>query len=873
MNVLPWDRISEIFEHASGLRPGAERNAFLVTACAGDEALRSELATLLAAHDTPGALDRLGDLLPAELQAALPDEIAPDSTLGPFRLRRRLGHGGMGVVYLAERSDDFHQRVAIKVLRAGPDATDLLPRFLAERRILARLEHPNITRLLDGGITPAGAPYFAMEYVEGAPIDQYCDHHRLTIRQRLALFATLCDAMQYAHQHLVVHRDLKPSNILVTVDGVVKVLDFGIAKLLDTSDGRAAATVTGPRFMTPDYASPEQIRGEHVTTASDVYALGVILFELLAGRRPYQFAGRFAGAQGLLEESPTRPSLVVDEQAAESRATPLGRVRRQIAGDLDTIVLRALHPRAGQRYGTAGALAEDIRRHLSGRPVLARPDTLRYRARKFIARHRLAMVVLAHAAVGLTAAGIATAVSAHRARVSAQRAAIERDRAEAVTRFVVDLFAAADPQRVGGREVTAREVLDSGAARLARDLADQPISRAHMLEVLARSYRGLGRYPEAQRAIGEALSLRRGQQPPDTLALSLALEGLSHLYVLRGMTDSAAPAVFEVLALRRAARRSPDSLIATALNNVGSYYHARGALDSADVFLREAVREWRAVGDSGSRLVSALGNLAGLQSQRGRLAEAESLQRSVLELQRRLLPAGHPGIATALNNLGVTQYRLGNLAAARRDVEAALMIRRATLGEKHPDVANGLHNLAAIVERQADLDSAAALYRSSAAIKREVLGDSHPSLARTLGNLGMILKASGDVAGAESLLVTSLAIRRARLGDDHGDVGIAMNNLALLYAGTGRAHRAEPLQRRAAAILRARLAPDHVDAVAAELDLARTLSSLGRRTEAESLLVALRRMLEAKDGVDGQRLRRVTAQLDELQRGRRSIER
>jgi serine/threonine-protein kinase len=354
----------------------------------------------------------------------------------------------------------------------------MIRRFLAERRILSRLEHPNIPRFLDGGLTTDGAPYFAMEYVSGRPLTTYSNERRLPVRRRIELFAAVCDAVQYAHSHLVVHRDLKPSNILVTPDGVVKVLDFGIAKLLDTErEGETG----GGRWMTLDYASPEQIRGDAVTTAADVFALGVVLYELLAGRRPHEASGRHALEVEILEAEVVRPSAV-------SHASDRG----DIVGDLDMITLKSLNEAPERRYRTAGDLAEDLRRHLDGLPVQARPDTFGYRSRKFVARHRRLVAALALAVVSMVVGGLMTIVAMQRARSSALRAALEQDRAEQVSRFAVGLFTQADPLASASGEVTARALLDSGAARLRRELADQPDRRARLLEVLAQSYDGLG---------------------------------------------------------------------------------------------------------------------------------------------------------------------------------------------------------------------------------------------------------------------------------------------------------------------------------------------------------------------------------------------
>ncbi|MGH7678540.1 MAG: serine/threonine protein kinase, partial [Gemmatimonadaceae bacterium] len=369
-----WQKLTDLFTRALDV-PSEGREAFLADVCRDDPAMLLELRSLVDAHDRTGAMDRLPARLAQDIEAA---SVADHGThIGNYRVLGTLGTGGMGDVYLAAREGEgFRQRVAIKVLRSGilSDTSGLVARFRAERSILARLEHPNIPRFLDGGLTADGAPYFAMEYVEGTPIDRYCDEKAFSIRQRLSLFVLVCDAMQYAHQHLVVHRDLKPSNILVTATGNVKVLDFGIAKILDPTDPDTAIT-GGERWMTPDYASPEQVRGDVVTTASDVFALGVVLYELLACRRPHAGKSRHELERAILEHEPLRPSTCLPEEACLKRGVDPRKLRRELEGDLDTIALKALAKSAERRYGTAGELADDIRRYLAGLPVQARGDT------------------------------------------------------------------------------------------------------------------------------------------------------------------------------------------------------------------------------------------------------------------------------------------------------------------------------------------------------------------------------------------------------------------------------------------------------------------------------------------------------------------
>ncbi len=508
MDTKRWNKVQNLFEEALELEE-AKRPAFLKQACAGDSTLFDEVMSLLEADMNANSLL---DGLALDAVDLAKEFNRVGQQFGPYRIVREIGSGGMGSVFLAERVEgEFEQKVAIKLIKHGMDSKEILKRFQSERQIMARLEHPNIARLLDGGVTPDGLSYFAMEYVDGKPIDQYCDHNKLSVKKRLELFQIICSSVQNAHRNLIVHRDLKPSNILVKKDGTIKLLDFGIAKVLtpETNGGQPkflTLTQTGAQIMTPEYAAPEQVKGEPVTTATDVYALGVILYELLTGQRPYRLQGRSPAEieRAITTSDPDKPSTVVKrkdqasettpEKISELRGTEPSQLKRQLSGDLDNICLMALRKEPERRYSSPERFLDDVKRYLEGLPVIARKDTAGYRTQKFIRRHKTGLV----AAVGVVIM-IAIVVSFYTVQLKQERdrARLEATKARRVSDFLVDLFRVSDPSESKGKTVTARELLDSGAVRIKEDLIEQPEIQATMMNVMGEVYTSLGLYGDA----------------------------------------------------------------------------------------------------------------------------------------------------------------------------------------------------------------------------------------------------------------------------------------------------------------------------------------------------------------------------------------
>ena len=662
--------------------PDHQRGAFISRECAGDRKLRDELEALLAADAAAaGFLD--GPLLPSAQPQA-------DQRVGPYRLLRELGSGGMGRVFLAERADTLYaKQVAIKFLRH--DLGDLRERFGNERRILAALDHPNIAKLIDAGNLAHDAPYVVMEYVEGEPITRHCERASLGLRQRIELFLQVLEAVEHAHAHLIVHRDLKPENILVGGDGVPKLLDFGIAKLLEPE--ARGLTRTGWSPMTPEYASPEQARGESVGTASDVYSLGVLLFQLLTGERPYVIATLSPAEieRIVCQVEPPRPSALAHAHGGAN-----------IDRDLDHIVLKALSKEVGGRYRSCQQFADDLRRYLEGRPVRARATPPLQIALKFARRNRIAVgAAFAIALALLLGAGLAL-VQARRANEQAQIARSERDRAERVTEFLTGMLAAADPA-TGGREVTVVSLLDAAASGLEQAQGGDAEVTAAIQRTLAQSYRALGLLDPAL-ANAEAAFKRVSAGPADARAAAALV--LGEIRLVRGEADQALP----------------------LLTDARTVYAA----------------------DPGSALErAAADNLLGeLHSQAGRFAQAERHYADAIASVRAELPANAPRLAELLDNLAVARGRAGRLADAEELHTQSLAIFRAAHGERHPHTAHALFNLANVREMRDDFAGADSAYRQAEDIQRQTLGDTHPDLAQTLASHTFMLNRAGRTADA-----------------------------------------------------------------------------------------------------------------------------
>lgn len=753
-------QIEEVFARVLEL-PRDQQDAALRISCGSDGTLREEVESLLQHADPPEEFlsdSALGASLTTPPVKQTDDDLDGER-IGPYRVTQRRASGGMGTVYLASRADgQFEQQVAIKVVKRGMDTEEILSRFALERQTLAALQHPNIARLLDAGAMPNGRPYFVMEYVEGIAIDRYGDEQRLSIADRLRLFCVVCEAVRHAHQKLVVHRDLKPGNILVDRNGVPKLLDFGVSKVLV---GTASTDVTAveERRFTPEYASPEQVAGQPLSTASDVYSLGVILYELLSGQRPYRFSTRTVPevCRVVCEEEILAPSVAVQrapdaDAAASCRGEPTSeRLRRGLEGDLDTIVLKATQKDPARRFASVEQLIADIERHLAGLPVLARPDTVAYRCQKFVRRHRFAVTGVVGAVLLLTVGFGVALWQARVARHERDAAYLARDQAEATADFMQQMLSAADPVNEGP-DATVRSVLDAAALRADSDLKSQPLVQAAVRSTVGRTYLGLGLLEQAEQNINAAQSIRAAHLEPGHHDLAESEFDLAQLYYAQGKFTEAEALLTKCLATHRRLRGAENLDTARVLNDLGAVQRATG-----------------------------------------KIAEAESTHREALAIREKLAGRESLEVAESLNNLAGALRAKGDVKGAMELITEVLETRRKLLREEHPLVLQSMANLGVLASATGDYPQSERLLRKVVALDRKVFGDQHPSLAVDLSGLGRVLMLQKRYADAEPLLRESLQIRRRRLTPDDERLLKTQASLGECLVALGRDSEARPL--------------------------------------------------------------------------------
>ncbi len=847
MNAPVWQRALELFEEASRL-PADAHAAFLDSRVA-DRSLRLRVERLLAADSTPNPVFDT----PFEEIAALAAEVRVEDDIvdragdvvGPYRLLRLIGRGGMGEVYLGERTDaDYQRQVAVKLVKRGMDSDEILRRFRSERQILAGLEHPNIARMYDGGLTADGRPYLAMEYVAGEPIDRYCDERDLTLEQRIDLFRAVCKAVQFAHQRLVVHRDLKPSNILVLDDGTVKLLDFGIAKLLSTPAEDATQTQTGMRLLTPKYASPEQASAKPVTTVSDLYSLGVVLYELLSGASPdVTGAERATTAPTRDPEPPSRAVLRTNRVFGVEqpdfgsfklpREAGTQRLARALRGDLDTIIGRTLKLDPSERFDSAAALEDDLRRYRQGLPIESRPDSAAYRVRKFVGRNRFTVAATVLVTLAIAASAVVSAWQAERARR-------ERDLAEQVSSLMEDLFWSPNPYGTNSDRpdtLRIRDWMAAAATRVRSELGDQPEVQGRLLGVLGHVHRNLGLFDEAADLFRDGVAAAERVHDRRSATVAGLLAGLGYALTSAGRFEAADTALREAIAIGSTELGAQSLAVAEMQDFHGRLLLDQRRYEEALPLLQASVQtRRRQLGEADAQLALSLNSLASALTLLGRSDEATATLAEAINITRATLGEAHPSLAAMFHNLSFQYRSLGRHEEAERPGREAVRLLEERLGPDHPEVAFAQSNLGQVLDelgRHAEADS---LTEVAITTSRRRLGPMHPSIPVSLANYGSMKRKRGDLAAADSLVSEAVEIQRTIAGDADLGTAIATNALVLVRIEQARFEEAQALLNRSLPILEGAFPSENPRLIGAHTLLARVLAGLERFEDAERIL-------------------------------------
>ena len=730
MNIPDWKKIKSIFESAIEL-PNNQRHDFIDKECLGNESIKQEVEALLFAFENSGSFLEEPGIDLAYLQNIDEDDMFIGKQFGAYKIEKKIGTGGMAYVYLARRADnEFEQTAALKIIKRGMDTDEIVRRFKHERQTLANLEHPNIAKIIDGGTSDDGLPFFVMEYIDGIPITQYCDLNKLSVDQRLELFIKVCSAVNYAHQNLIVHRDLKPSNILITSNGTPKLLDFGIAKLLseEQNANTMALTRDGSKLMTVEYASPEQVTGGKITTASDVYSLGVLLYELLTGHLPYNFKNKFPHEveKVITSINPEKPSTIISkssktitedgeaneispEEISILRNSNIEKLKRRLSGDIDNIILMALNKEPERRYNSIQLLAEDIKHYIEGRPVNAHSDSLWYRSIKFVSRHKIGVTAVTIIALLLISGVAAVIWQANLAALQRDKATLEAAKSNQINKFLNEILSSVDPSKEG-KDVKVVEVLDKASKKIQTELKNQPEIEAQIRTTLGITFQNLGLYDQG------IIQLERALQLQDSVLGQNNIE------------------------------------TAMSFKNLALVYHYKGNLDTAKYLYEKSI-----------------------------------------EILRKLVKPPNSKIAEALNDYGTLQMDLSKYKDAKKSFEESLTNYINIYGKEHKDVASTYNNLALDFHYLNELDSAEKYYQTAYDLNKKIFGDSSLSVTYNINNLAFVAQDKGNYLAAESLFSKAYNLRKKILGDNHPEVTVNKYNLGCLLFFLGKYKQSEAL--------------------------------------------------------------------------------
>ncbi len=830
MDSARWDRLQSLF-HAAADLIAAEQASFLEVQCRDDPSLVAEVKAMLEADARSDfVLDRDVAAVAAGVISQPTPGVAPQARFGPYQILEMLGEGGMGVVYLAKR-EDLGSRAAIKILRDAWLSPARRERFASEQRTLAQLNHPSIAQLYDADALPDGTPWFVMEYVEGVPLTQYCSTRGSSIQGRLRLFRAVCDAVQHAHTHAVIHRDLKPSNILVKSDGTVKLLDFGIAKHLESLDLPAEQTQTGLRLMTPAYASPEQIRGAPVGVRSDVYSLGVVLYELLAGRLPFDLANHTPSeiADLVVRRKPEKPSALALAVADRTGGNPWVRTLSKAAwADLDVLCLTAMHKDPERRYRTVDALVRDVDHYLEGEPLEARPDSVGYRLGKFIRRNRGPVTT-----ASLGVASVIGLVVFYTIRLTTARntALAEVARTARIQRFTLNLFQGGEDAVAPADSLRVVTLLDAGVQQAAA-LDREPQVQAEMYQTLGGVFQKMGKLERADSLLRKALAERRTLLGPEHPDVGKSLVALGQLRIDQSKLDEALELIREGLAKTKASLPPDHPSVVEASMALGRVLEEKGAYDEGIRVLEGVVQGDTAGGKNNPDLPLHLSELANVHFYAGHYPISDSLNRRVLAMNRQRYGNRHPLVAEDLMNLGSIQHEQGHYAEAERLYRQGVEITESWYGKDHPKTAAALTELGRTLYFEKRFDEAVEVLRRALTIRERTYGPVHTAVATTLNELASIAQMQDKLDQAEEYSKRVLDIYRSIYGGKHQFVGVALGNLASVYLADKQYLRAEPLFREALALYSGLLPPTHPNIGIGHIKLGRTLLREGRYGEA-----------------------------------------
>ena len=826
MERTRWEQIQALFHDAAD-KPADERLPYLTAAAGGDQRLIDEVLAMLE-EDASASL-----LLDRDIAQVAGRVLAqPENTdfvhqdFGPYKLRELLGEGGMGVVYLAQRQD-LGSLAAIKILRDAWMSPARRERFSVEQRTLAQLNHPSIARLYDADTLPDGTPWFAMEYVDGVPLTEFCHARNCSIAERLRLFRAVCEAVDYAHRHAILHRDLKPSNILVKQDGAVRLLDFGIAKQLEADADSLAHTRTALRFMTPAYAAPEQIRGQSASIQSDVYALGAILYELLAGRPAFDPSEKPLSEfeRMVLEREPEKPSVV---RGAALRAS------NSEWADLDVLCAAAMHKDPARRYRSVEALIRDLDHYFKGEPLESRPDTLAYRVAKFFRRHAAAVTASAAVLLTVTSLVVFFVIRLAEARNTAVGQAARTKR---IQTFMFSLFNGGDRDAGPAEDLRVVALVDRGVQE-AQSLQAEPAVQAELYQTLGVLYQNLGKLDQADSMLQQALEQRRAllrRKAPDVSRVDVA-ESQIALALLRSdqarldESEQLARAGLDVI---RHDLPPANSAVLKAETAYGKVLEVRGQYPKAIAFMEQALSAHQSSRGDSPELADALSELASNHFYAGHYDICDTLFNRVLAMHRRFYGNGHPKVAQDLMDLGATQMERGHYQDSEKYDREAVAINERFYGPDHPETASALTKLGRSLYYEKRYDEAGALLRRALAIQERVHGPVHPAVASALNELGNIAASSGHYADAEAAFRRVVDIYRTVYHDHHYLIGTAQSNLATVYIGEKQYGRAEALYREAIRRFTESLPPNHTSIGIARIKLGRALLLQNRYAEAE----------------------------------------